>query len=121
MKPKRFYKHKLLLDENFPIRSYFPILNRRFDVKHISADYNQSGLSDPKVYKIACKEGRIVVTYNTKDFEKLVEASSETGVIGVSVNLIFEQIDKKLTSLLTKSTQKQLLGKLIVVSRESEN
>ena len=40
----RFYKHKLLLDENMPRRTYFPSLNARFDVKHIALDYKQRGL-----------------------------------------------------------------------------
>lgn len=78
---KRFHKHKLLLDENFPIRKHLPILNRRFDVKHIGADLNQEGLSDPKVYALARKEKRIIITRNIKDFERLVAISNETGVI----------------------------------------
>lgn len=54
---KRFYKHKILLDENFPIRNHFPTLNRRFDVKHVGADLNQEGLSDPQVYDLARQQG----------------------------------------------------------------
>ena len=115
---KRFYKHKLLLDENFPIRKHFPTLNRRFDVKHIEADLNLSSLSDPEVYALARKEGRLVVTRNIKHFKELAQTSSNTGVIGVSENLTFDQVDKKLTALLNKSTKKSLLGKLTVISGE---
>ncbi len=115
----RFHKHKLLLDEGFPIRSYFPLLNSRFDVKHIVEDLKQDGLSDNKIHELAAKQGRIVVTLNIKDFKPLAPINKSTGVIGVSAALPFDQVDKKLTSLLTKSTQKQLLGKLIVVSGES--
>jgi len=117
---KKFYKHKLLLDENFPVRSYFPTLNQRYDLKHIVEDFDRAGLSDPKVYKLAQKEDRLVVTYNIKDFEKLAAKNMETGVIGVSHNLSLEQLDKKLTSLLNKSTRKSLLGKLTTITGESE-
>lgn len=117
---KLIYKHKLLLDENFPIRTYFPALNRRFDVKHIKADLNLVGLSDPEVYNLACKVGRLVVTRNIKHFTGLASISKQTGVIGVSENLLFDQVDKKLTALLNKSSKKSLLGKLTLITGESE-
>lgn len=117
---KRFYKHKLLLDENFPIRTYFPTLNRRFDVKHIGADLNQEGLADPKVYALARKEKRLLVTRNIKDFEELALMGNDTGVIGVSSNLTFKQVDIKLTALLNKSTEKSLLGKITKIGGETE-
>ena len=116
---KRFYKHKLLLDENFPLRRSFPSLNRRFDVKHVGGDLNITGLSDPEVYSLACKEERLIVTRNIKHFKQLAETSSDTGVIGVSENLTFDQVDKKLTSLLNKSTKKSLLGKLTTIGGET--
>lgn len=115
---QRFHKHKLLLDENFPIRTHFPALNRRFDLKHIKADLNHEGLSDPEVYTLARKQRRLVVTRNIKHFKELAQTSNDTGVIGVSENLTFDQVDKKLTALLTKSTKKSLLGKLTTISGE---
>jgi hypothetical protein len=39
----------LLLDEGFPPRSYFPMLNERFDVKHVKTDLRKIGLPDEKV------------------------------------------------------------------------
>jgi len=53
MPPIKFYKFKLLLDENMSPRQRFSRLNSRFDVKHIRDDLNQSGLKDPSVYAIA--------------------------------------------------------------------
>lgn len=106
---KRFYRHKLLLDENFPVRSYFPALNKRYDVKHITSDLNQESLSDRQVYKTAQQQTRLVVTYNIKDFVGFVENDTKAGVIGISPNLAPTQIDKKLTALLVKSTPKSLL------------
>lgn len=113
---KRFYKHKLLLDENLPIRTVFPTLNSRFDVKHVGEDLNQAGLSDPEVYDLARKKDRLVVTRNIKDFKELAVVSNDTGVIGISPNLTFDQIDKKLTALLNKSTKKSLFGRLTTIS-----
>ena len=47
----RFYKHRVLLDENFPNRNYFPILNSRFNIKHIAKELKHSGWSDEQIYK----------------------------------------------------------------------
>ena len=88
--PRRFYKHKLLLDEGFHLRQRLPILNSRFDVKHVAADFKQSGLPDAKVYDLARKEKRLLVTYNIKDFHMLASTSTDTGIIGVSPNLSLE-------------------------------
>ncbi len=117
--PKRFHKYKLLLDENFSVRSSFPLLNRRFDVKHISLDLNKAGISDEQVYEIAKKQGRLLVTYNVKDFSRLASKSADTGIIGVSANLSREQIDKKLTALLIKSSRYSLVGKLTIITGEN--
>ncbi len=66
----RFYKHKLLLDENMPSRLEFPRLNGLFDVKHIRDDLKSGGLSDPQVYDLAGKQQRLIVTFNAKDNTK---------------------------------------------------
>ena len=118
---RKFHKHKLLLDEGFPVRSYLPISNSRFNVKHITEDFKQSGLSDKQIHQLAANQERIVVTLNIKDFKPLAPTSENTGIIGVSAALPFDQVDKKLNSLLTKSTAKQLLGKLIIISGESKS
>ena len=112
---RKFHKHKLLLDEGFPTRSYFPRLNNRFDVKHIAQDFKKAGLSDQQVHKFAAEHESIVVTLNIKDFKPLSPKSKNTGIIGVSASLSFNQVDKKLTALLNKSTKKQLLGKLTAI------
>ena len=96
--PHRFYKHKLLLDEGFPPRSYFPILNQRFDIKHIKDDLRKIGLPDEEVYSLAVQLKRLIVTYNAKDFRRLAHNSKETGVIGVPALMPYYQIDNKLTS-----------------------
>ncbi len=117
--PRRFYKHKLLLDEGFLLRKRLPILNSRFDVKHITADFVNEGLKDEEVYQLGIEQNRLIVTFNDKDFRGLADKSNKTGIIGVSANLTADHIDKKLTALLTKSGEKELLGKFTYISGES--
>jgi predicted nuclease of predicted toxin-antitoxin system len=115
----RFYKYKLLLDEGFYRRHRLPRLDQRYDVKHITGDLHEEGLSDAEVYEIARKDNRIVVTYNEKDFRKLAGKSLESGVIGISDNMTAKQIDTKLIALLRKSKPKDLFGKFTPLSRET--
>jgi len=114
------HKHNVLLDENFSSRSKFPRLNGLFDVKHVRDDLKGSGLSDPKVYVLAVKQERILVTFNAKDFSKLAGTQPDKGIIGVSTSLSKEQIDKKLTALLVKSTSNALAGKFTSLTGETE-
>lgn len=118
--PQKHYKHKLLLDEGFYFRKSLPITNSRFDIKHIVGDYKLGASSDSHVYELARQKGRILVTFNIKDFKPLISISNLTGVIGVSANLTLGQIDKKLTALLNKSSPKSLLGKLTIITGETE-
>jgi predicted nuclease of predicted toxin-antitoxin system len=118
--PKRFYKHKLLLDENMPLRTDFLLLNSLFDVKHIAADLKHSGLADPGVYQLAVEQKRILVTFNVKHFRELAGSKDDAGIIGVSSNLPTAQIDSKLTALLTKSTSHALQKKFTPLTGETE-
>lgn len=117
---RKLHKFKLLLDENFPLRQRFLLLNSRYNVKHIKGDYKQAGLSDEAVYECAKEEKRLIVTFNDKDFREIAARSSDTGVIGVSTNLTPDQIDKKLTSFLRKSIPKDLFGRFTYISGETE-
>ncbi len=103
-----------------PPRQRFPRLNSRFDVKHIRDDLNQSGLKDPPVYALASKLNRLIITFNGDDFIKLVEQGSQTGVINISANLRSDQIDTKLTALLTKNSPNALYGKFTDLTGESD-
>src|SRR5947209_20592468 len=115
----RFYKHKLLLDENMPSRREFPRLNGLFDVKHIRDDLGSGGIADPDVYALAVKQKRLIVTFNARDFKTLAPQSQDIGIIGVSANLPSQQIDTKLTALLVRSSEKSLLGKLTPITGET--
>ncbi len=94
-----------------PNRTDFPLLNAYFDVKHIVTDFKKAGISDEAVYKLAISQERIVVTKNVKHFLSLARTDDMAGVIGISPQWLPTQIDNKLTALLRKSNQKDLLGK----------
>lgn len=98
-----------------PHRAYFPLLNERFDIKHVAKDYRLGSLPDPQVYELARKENRVLVTYNIRDFQELAKRSFDTGIIGISPNLTIEQVDKKLNALLTRLGKKQILGKFTIL------
>lgn len=117
----RFYKHKILLDENFPNRSSLPFLNSKFNVKHIAKELKHSGWSDERIYKFAKKEKMMIVTFNVKDFVDFIDASHNAGVVGVSHNLSNEEIDKKLTALFSRSTGRSLFGRVTRITGETQN
>jgi hypothetical protein len=120
--PKGFYKHKLLLDENMPLRSDFPILNSKFDVKHLANDLRQAGLADPDVYQLALEHKRILVTYNSKHFRKLAGSRNDAGIIGISAGLASSQVDTKLTALLMRSTPHALEKKFTpLLAEQTDN
>jgi predicted nuclease of predicted toxin-antitoxin system len=110
--PKRFYKHKTLIDEQVSPRQYFPRLNERFDVKHIKHDLNLASLPDPEVYQLAVKQGRIILTKNVSDFRPLIRADSP-GVIGIPETWSNDRIDTKLTALLMKHSPNHFRGRYI--------
>ena len=97
---KRFHKHKILLDEDVYPRSAFPHLNELFDVKHIVHDLNRPGTLDRPLYRLATAQGRIVVTFNGKDFRELVLHPDDPGVIDVPAGWSAPRIETKLVSLL---------------------
>jgi predicted nuclease of predicted toxin-antitoxin system len=99
--PRKFYKHKTLLDEHLPPRQILSSLNAHFDVKHINHDLNLAGLADPEVYTLASSQGRIILTINVKDFRALLREDSP-GVIGIPENWSAQRIDSKLAALLMK-------------------
>lgn len=117
--PKRFYKHKVLLDENMPKRSAFPNLNSKFDVRHVADDLKLGSLPDPDVYQLGVAQERILVTYNSKHFRILAGSRDDAGIIGVSANLPAPQVDTKLTALLTKRTPQSLQRKFTPLTGET--
>jgi hypothetical protein len=102
-----------------PGRRAFALLNRQFDVKHISLDLKTGGIRDEVVYQEAIKMKRLIVTFNGDDFKPFVAKSTETGIIAVSDNLSTSQIDSKLVALLVRSSPKALFGKFTALTGET--
>src|SRR5439155_7166004 len=100
---KRFYKHKITLDENMPQRSSLPLLNKHFDIKHIRDDFHKAGASDQDVYNFSVEQGRIIVTANWKDFLPFIGTKGDAGLIGVG-SIDNEFIDTKLTAFLKRKS-----------------
>lgn len=107
----RFYKHRLLLDEGLYPRKLLSRTNNRHNILHIKHDLNNAGIKDEKVYELAIRQKRIIVTYNVRDFKKLAKQNKNAGVIGVSQGFTPEKLDVKLNALLSKSSEKSLYGK----------
>ncbi len=72
------------------------------------------------MFEFAKKLNRLVITFNGDDFEKEVTKSIESGVINVSANMRYDQIDTKLTALLIKSTPNALYGKFTDLTGEAK-
>jgi hypothetical protein len=81
---------------------------------------NQAGLKDQPVYELAKTLNRLIMTFNGNDFKEMVVRSAKTGVINIPQNLRNDQIDTKLTALLTKSSPSALFGKFTDLTGETE-
>jgi hypothetical protein len=117
--PKRFYKHKTLLDEQVSPRQYFPDLNERFDVKHIKHDLNLGSLPDPQVYELAVSQDRIILTKNVKDFRPLLREDSP-GIIGIPETWSNRRVDTKLTALLMRHGPNYFRGRYHSLAAEDQ-
>jgi predicted nuclease of predicted toxin-antitoxin system len=118
--PKRFHKHKLLLDENLSPRTANPHLNSTFDVKHVQEDLHLGGLFDPQVYEVAVKQQRTLLTSNIKHFRSLAGTKHDAGIIGISSHLSPIQVDTKLMAFLRRHSPTALSGKLFDLTGETE-
>ena len=118
--PKGFYKHKLLFDENMPPRTQYPRLNKHFDVKHVSHDYNKGGIPDEEVYKLAYEQRRIIITINRNDFAELAGNKDDCGTIAVQDGPAAARTDTKLTALLMRYSPNYFRGRLIPLGEEGK-
>jgi hypothetical protein len=107
---KPFYKHKVLLDEHLFNRRSYPLLNERFDVKHIKHDLHFGGMADQAIYELALSQGRIILTSNVKDFRPLLREDSP-GIIGIPETWSTSRLDTKLTALLIKHNSNYFRGR----------
>jgi predicted nuclease of predicted toxin-antitoxin system len=114
---KRYYKYKLILDENVPSRRRLASVNERYDVKHIRDDFHPEGTSDPEVYNRAVEQKRVLVTYNVKHFKPLAGSQDDCGIIGLPPNVPRQKLDLKLVAFLTRTTPAMLYGHYVPLSR----
>lgn len=114
------HRYKLLLDENFFPKDRLPLLKRRYNIKHIKHDFKLIGLKDPEAYNFAVEEDRIIITFNDKDFLEVASKSKKSGVIGVSTNMLSDNIDKKIAAKLRKAKPSEIYGKFNYISNETE-
>jgi hypothetical protein len=117
--PKRFYKHKLPLDEHLPPRQRLAHLNERFDVKHIKHDLHAGGMDDAPIHELALAQQRIILTSNVRDFRPLLREHSP-GVISIPETWSAERLDSKLTALLTKHGPAYFTGRVRPLAGEQD-
>ncbi len=95
-------------------------INRRssFNIRHITHDYDLSGLPDKDVLARARKEGRILITQDA-DFVKPRQIQDNVGIIKIIGGLTANEIDDLLCKLVKKfNTQEYYLGKIICINRK---
>lgn len=107
---KKPHRYKLLLDEMFPKRNRFPLLNNYHDLKHITHDFKKSGIEDTKVVAIAKKENRIVISKNFRHFRKICN-ENKVDLISIAENMPAELIDKQINAYLRKRMIHVMTGK----------
>lgn len=115
MPSKKRKKYKLLFDEGLPPPKAYPTLNNFHAIAHIALSPHRSE-DDTLVYKLAEKEGRIPVVFNTKDFKRLISQNS-TSVISLSTNLTNSEADLKIYKALKDLKNHELKGFLISISK----
>jgi hypothetical protein len=115
---KRYFRHKLLLDENLAPRLQYPRLNEHFDVKHIEHDLRRGGTDDAVVYDLAVSQRRIIVTKNSKHFRPQVGTKDDAGGIAVPPHWTLAQIDGHLAALLMRHGPNYFAGKYRTLAAE---
>ncbi|HTE22597.1 MAG TPA: DUF5615 family PIN-like protein [Candidatus Limnocylindria bacterium] len=107
-------KPKFLLDEGLPPRQRLKSCNQTWNMKHIASDYKLGGASDKTVYALASDENRIVITFNGKDFKKLVTPRSPS-VIDVSHKVPPGKLDSLIHKSIVNMQPGDLLDKVVSV------
>lgn len=116
---RKFIKFKLLLDEGLSFPNKYPTLNKNYDLKHIISDYKfLRGKEDEQVYKVATKENRLMVVFNTKDFRPLIKKEGASIVL-LSNKLSNKDADLRICKMLKELYLKQSKGWLININNTS--
>ena len=113
---RKHKRYKLLLDEGLHLPTSYPKLNNLHDLLHI-ANTHHRGKGDSYIYKLAQKEERIPVVFNTKHFKPLVKQDS-ISIIALSTNIKDAEADRKICKVLRSLKANQIKGHLISISNE---
>ena len=108
----RTFPHKLLCDEGILYRQALLQTQKRFDIKNVESDLRLSNLADDDLFALAAREGRLILTDNERDFSKLANWETLTGVIFVDGDNRYSDVDGKLLNLLERSSHDELYGKV---------
>lgn len=104
-------KFRILLDSAFAKPDLFPKIKKRANVAHIVHDLGLSfQAEDEKIYQLAIKKNRFILTINFDDFKKLVKKNGP-GIIGIESQLSNQQIDNKVYNFLAGKDPKNFKGK----------
>lgn len=114
MSSKRNRRYKLLLDEGLHLPDSYPNLKNLHDILHVVQTKN-SGKADSVIFRIAQKENRIIVVFNTKHFKPLISKGS-ISVISLSTNLTDRQADLKMCKALRELKPSETKGCLISIT-----
>jgi predicted nuclease of predicted toxin-antitoxin system len=111
---------KLLLDEQISGKVAARLRGLGHDVVAVAADPNCLGLADIDVLELAQREGRAVVTYDCRDFERLIRRHTDTnrlhyGLVLVHSNRIRGDEPSRLTAALAALLDGPDLGPSFVV------
>lgn len=91
---------RVLLDEHFsPRRVGERLADAGHDVLALAADARYAGLTDDAVLELAAAEGRILVTRNAKDFDRIARAWASRERRHAGVLLVWARETDELGSL----------------------
>ncbi len=90
-------------------------MNDRANCRHVH-DYHLGGATDQAVYATAIREKRMMITFNTRDYARLVTPTTPS-VVALSMQLSTKQIDRKVTALIRRLKPADSLGRLFRISQ----
>lgn len=114
MSSKRHKRYKLLLDEGLHLPDSYPNLKNLHDLLHVAQTEN-SGRADDVIFRIAQKEKRFPVVFNTKHFKPLIVKDS-ISVLSLSTSLTDRQADLKMCKALRELKPSETKGCLISIT-----
>ncbi|HUW21218.1 MAG TPA: DUF5615 family PIN-like protein [Candidatus Bathyarchaeia archaeon] len=112
---------KFLLDANLSVETAQFLRDRKFNVKSLLEE-NLGQISDQEVAKIACKEGRIIITHDL-DFGEIYHFKEEEK-LGILILRLKDQTVEAVNKILgeflkNKIIQKQKLDHSLIILAEN--